>query len=446
MSSYQFTNYSFVLFFTTAIAATVAVALWDRRTAPGAIPLFFLELACAEWAFGIAFESAASTVELKHLWSAIAYLGTTAAPLCFFLFALGFSRHGRALSSRQIAALAVIPVLTVALAFTNPWHRLIWPRITIDPYTNLAVYGHGPYFWVFFIYSWVLLLLGVAILVQASFRLPRFYRGQVVTLLLASALPLLGNFLYVSGLTPIPGLDLTPFTFALTGLLLGWNMIRRQMFHLIPTARERVIECMTEAVLVIDSQGRLVDLNPSAQRLLGKAAEDVIGRPSIQALSRIPHLESLLAEDRANQQDLELTVAEKRLALHVQISRLRDHRGKINGRLLVLHDITRRRELEEEQRHLIAQLREALAEVKTLQGMLPICSSCKKIRDDQGYWQHVEVYVREHTGVVFSHGICPDCARRLYGELCPEDLASPSTDLLPDPTPPPSPTPSPVPS
>ncbi|MFZ4439301.1 MAG: response regulator transcription factor [Syntrophales bacterium] len=64
----------------------------------------------------------------------------------------------------------------------------------------------------------------------------------------------------------------------------------------------------------------------------------------------------------------------------------------------------------------IEELREALDQIKTLRGIIPICASCKKIRDDQGYWNQVEVYVREHTEAKFSHGICPDCMTKLYPE------------------------------
>jgi hypothetical protein len=71
---------------------------------------------------------------------------------------------------------------------------------------------------------------------------------------------------------------------------------------------------------------------------------------------------------------------------------------------------------EEKQRKLVVKLQEALARVKTLTGILPICASCKKIRDDRGYWNQVEAYVRDHTEAEFSHGICPDCAKELYPE------------------------------
>lgn len=78
---------------------------------------------------------------------------------------------------------------------------------------------------------------------------------------------------------------------------------------------------------------------------------------------------------------------------------------------------TERRKAEEEKEKIIIQLQEALARVKTLSGLLPICASCKKIRDDDGYWYQVEVYIRDHAQVEFSHSICPECVKKLYPEL-----------------------------
>jgi len=77
--------------------------------------------------------------------------------------------------------------------------------------------------------------------------------------------------------------------------------------------------------------------------------------------------------------------------------------------------------MEREREQLIRDLQDALARVKSLSGLLPICASCKKIRDDQGYWTQLEVYIRDHSEAEFSHGVCPDCGLRLYGDLFSED-------------------------
>ena len=83
----------------------------------------------------------------------------------------------------------------------------------------------------------------------------------------------------------------------------------------------------------------------------------------------------------------------------------------------IIRDITERKRAEEEREKLIRELQTALLKVKTLSGFLPICASCKKIRDDKGYWNQIESYISEHSEAEFSHGICPECARRLYPEL-----------------------------
>lgn len=80
-------------------------------------------------------------------------------------------------------------------------------------------------------------------------------------------------------------------------------------------------------------------------------------------------------------------------------------------------EIAERRRAEQEKEKLVVELQEALGQVKKLSGMLPICASCKKIRDDKGYWQQIEEYIRDHSEAEFSHGLCPDCARKLYPEF-----------------------------
>jgi hypothetical protein len=88
----------------------------------------------------------------------------------------------------------------------------------------------------------------------------------------------------------------------------------------------------------------------------------------------------------------------------------------VTGISAIERDITARKREEQERVKLIGELTEALGNIKTLKGLLPICASCKKIRDDHGYWQKVESYISDHTQAEFTHGICPDCLRRLYPE------------------------------
>ena len=92
--------------------------------------------------------------------------------------------------------------------------------------------------------------------------------------------------------------------------------------------------------------------------------------------------------------------------------------GQFLGRRASNRDITERKQTEIERERLITELQSAIEQIKTLRGIVPICASCKKIRDDKGYWEQVDSYVSRHTEAQFSHGICPDCMKILYPEFC----------------------------
>jgi hypothetical protein len=106
---------------------------------------------------------------------------------------------------------------------------------------------------------------------------------------------------------------------------------------------------------------------------------------------------------------------EPNLRKHIEIRALpRFDNDKIIGVVHIVRDISQRKLVEEERNKLINELRNALAKVKALSGLLSICASCNKIRDDEGKWNHLEIYISEHSDADFSHGLCPECVRKLY--------------------------------
>jgi PAS domain S-box-containing protein len=92
----------------------------------------------------------------------------------------------------------------------------------------------------------------------------------------------------------------------------------------------------------------------------------------------------------------------------------------------VIHDITDRKRAEEELKEERRRLQKALDDVRTLRGIVPICASCKKIRDDKGYWNQVEKYVTEHSEAQFSHGMCPECLKKFYPDFARNRLLAKS--------------------
>jgi PAS domain S-box-containing protein len=416
-AGYQFTIISWLMFGVAVLALGVAGMAWRWRDIAGARYLVYLEVSVAIWCFGAGVEAAAPTVALKEFWSQIHYIGTVSAPLFFFLFSMTLAQQQTWLTRRNIALLWIIPVLTLAIAFTNPWHGWLWPEITISG-NGLAVYSRGPYWWLFLAYSYSLIFGGMLVLVINIWRFPAYYRTQIWALLAGAALPTLASVLYVLRLVPVPGLDWTPIAFLISGICLAWAIFRFQLFRLIPVARNRLVDSLQDGVLVFDTTQRVVDLNPAMQAILGQPADLVLGRPVNQVLPDWLDLPGLLHPHTDVSAELSLPGDRLRL-FDVRVSPLFRRSDSLIGWLVVLHDITAGRQLANEREKLITELQDALAHIKTLRGLLPICANCKRIRDDDGQWQRVEEYVREHSEADFSHGICPDCMGKLYGDFLP---------------------------
>lgn len=389
------------------LALVIAVILWRRRVAHGAILLALIEIAVAVWSLGAAFEAAAPAVAGKLFWSQVHYLGTTLAPLFYFLFTIAYAQQQRWLTRRNIALLAVVPILTNLMAWTNPWHGWLWSNITLTA-SGLAIYHRGWYWWFFVAYTYTLLFAGLVTLYITIWRFPAYYQSQIIPLLIGSALPITANLMYVLRLNLIHGLDLTPLAFLLCGLVLTWAVLRFRLFDLLPIARSHLVDTMPDGVLVLDIRQRIADANPAAQAVLGRPAKHLIGQPAPLILSRWPNLAEYLTTETDLRAKIQL--AAPPCVFDLRVSPLRNRRGQLTGRLLMLHDITEREQL-------ISDLQAALAQVKTLRGLLPICANCKKIRDDDGYWHTVEEYVRDHSEADFSHGICPDCMQELYADF-----------------------------
>jgi len=178
----------------------------------------------------------------------------------------------------------------------------------------------------------------------------------------------------------------------------------------------------------ITAPGRFQYVSPSCERITGYSPKAFTEDPAL--LERIIHpddhsfVEMHMCEDVSNPEAIPQTVdfrivdrsGEVRWIGHVCQSVFGD-RGEWLGRRCSNRDITDRKKAEKQKESLLVNLQEALAKVKTLSGFLPICASCKKVRDDEGYWHQIESYIRDHSDAEFSHGICPTCARKLYPEL-----------------------------
>ncbi len=185
----------------------------------------------------------------------------------------------------------------------------------------------------------------------------------------------------------------------------------------------RAVEHSPASIMITDATGAIQYVNPKFCQLTGYSFEEVIGQNPRLLKSGETGTEAygqLWATIRAGKEWRgEFHNKKKNGEMYwesASISAVMDAGGQVTHFVGVKEDITERKKAEAEREELIRRLESALANVKTLTGLLPICCGCKKIRDDQGYWNQVESYVAARSDARFSHGLCPDCAQRLYPE------------------------------
>jgi PAS domain S-box-containing protein len=348
---WQYTPYGLPLLVATAIAVGLAVFAWQRRPAPGAQALAVMALAIADWCLGYALELAGADLPTKLFWAKVQYPGIVTIPGAWLVLVLEYTGRKEWLIRRHLALLAVLPLTTVLLVWTTELHGLVWHHfelVRVGP-SLVLTFSRGPWYWVNVAYGYGLIGLGLLLLIQRLIHTPHFYRKQILILVVAALIPWAGNGIWMTGLNPFPQLDPTPFAFTLSSLVVAWGLFRSRLLDLVPIARDAVLESMEDGVIVLDAQDRIVDLNPAAVRLIGKPAARVIGQPAGQVLSPWLNLvERHAPTPEAPYREIVLGEGALQRCYDLRVSPLRDRHGGLMGQLIVLRDITRRKQAEEE--------------------------------------------------------------------------------------------------
>ena len=247
-------QYTLPLFAAAASLLVIAFYAWRRRGTPGARALALLMVAGAWWGSAYALSLSGADPPTRFFWADLKYLGVVAVPPAWLAFALDYTDRGRYLTPRNLSLLAIEPLVTMLLVFTNDAHGLFW--ISRDP-VAIEPLSWGPWFWIHLAYSYLLVGVGTAFLVWALISSAHLHRGQRAALLLGALVPWVGNAANVSGLIPTRYPDPSPFTFIVTGAAFSWAMFRYGLLDIAPVARDALVEGMRDGMMVLGAeQGR----------------------------------------------------------------------------------------------------------------------------------------------------------------------------------------------
>lgn len=339
--------YSFTLMITTIILGILAVHVWNRRSVPGGIFFALLMAAAAEWAFMSAVEYTLVDISAKILSEKILYIGAASISPLWLLFALDYSRKSH-LIDKKIKMLIWVPLMVaIALVMTNEYHGLIWS--SIEPVTSMPgdtlVYNKGIVAMAIIMYAYILTVLGFLLLFRTALRDNKNYFHRTMTIVLGAGITAISSMISIIGFAPLQGMDLTPFAFAIMGVIFSWGAFGQHIFDLMPVAMEKLVGNMADGVLVLNRYETIVKINATAQRMFG-VTDVVVGQHAEKVIAEWPALAGCYRKETGGSADITINGAGGPRWIDASVSHLHDDSGRLLGTLIILRDITERKNAE----------------------------------------------------------------------------------------------------
>ncbi len=371
-AAWQWTGAGLAMLATTAVFVAMAVYVWRRRGGSAGAALALVLVALLLWAGTYAAELSATDLAAKERWGDVKYVGLVLLPPAWFAFAALFAGRGSWVNGRNLALLAIHPLVVLLLLANAATHDLIrwYPEAAAaDPD---AVAEPGPLFWPHLVYSGVVMWGSLILMVAALVRASRVYRRVTTILIVSLVVPYGFNLLYNFDVGPFGRIDLTPFLLIVSCLVLVWGLFRFRLLGIRPVARGLVFETISEAVLVLDPLRRVVDANPPAERLLGRSLADAVGHPLGDLLPEAADaVRDRLAAGNGAAGSLpeELVVTREGATRRYEptVVAMPDRQGPPIGWLMMLRDVTEHHRTMRSLRQADEQRRSLLARVVTSQ-------------------------------------------------------------------------------
>ncbi len=340
----------------------IAVYAWRHRDMHSAASFAWLMTYGSIWAGGFALQVLSPNETVARLIDKVYFTGIVLLPVAWVFFALFYTDSWRWPRRRVMLLLVVIPFISLVLNWTDSLYPLFVKELTFRRRGFLLIPHrvNGAWFYVHAIYNYVLIAAGMFLLVRQAVQTFAIYRMQALALIVGAITPIIPNVLVTFQWVEIP---ITYAAFAVSGLVFALALFRYRLLDLVPVARERLIDNMSAGMLLLDAQDRVLDFNPAMQTLLDLPNARVIGKQVTALLQNHARLLRYLQSGQEMQTEITVTKNGDVRYYDLRISVMRDHLDQVTGRLIILHDITKRKKSEAALQQYTVELEESNAEL-----------------------------------------------------------------------------------
>lgn len=333
----------FLLLIASAASIIASYMLFKRRNAPGAIYYALSCISIFTWIAGYIIELYATGIQDKFLGLQIQYIfGIPYTPALWLLAALNYTSLGKKPSVTALAAILIIPILTMFFMITTQSHGFFYYNFRIEKIGafHFLFKEWGLWFYVNIVFAYSALAVGTALLFYSLKKSKQVYKKQTALFLSGAILPWVANIIYVAGMESFMPLDITPMAFTISMILLGWSIYRYGLFELVPAAHDAIVSSMDIGLVVTDNSDRIIEINPYAQNICnGKKA---LGLTLPQLFSECSYDFNNTPLDKKTEIEINGSIYD------LTISKVYDKLGVENGKIYYFNNITERKKIEKE--------------------------------------------------------------------------------------------------
>ena len=326
------------------ILASLGFFSLARRRLPGTGLFTLLMFAGALIAVFYFFELACVEPRLKYFFLRMQFFGTAALSVIWLLLAVHFCGFRKILLPKYVLPLFIIPVATILIVWTNEYHSLFWREIGIGKAGGVLYLANtfGYWNWVHLFYTYSTFIIGSVLLIRHAVKSKGLHRSQSIAFLIAALFPWLLNVFFSINVFPWAKFDISPLSFAVTGLALWWAVFRYHLLDIMPAAKDMVVETIRAGIIVSDSRDHVLEINGFMTDVFGIQASDAVGKP-VDAVWKELELEPAGGGGEYNRREFMFLGGESKYYFEIDTAPITNSKGDTAGKLFLIFDITEKK-------------------------------------------------------------------------------------------------------